>query len=274
MLNGLDLFSGIGGISLALNEWVRPVAYCEIDPYCQAVILSKMATGDLVHAPIWDDIKTLRIRPQEIDIDIIYGGFPCQDISVAGNGKGLAGERSGLFFEIIRLVAEIKPRFIFLENVPAITTRGGLEVVRTIAEMGYDCRWCVISAASVGALHRRERWFLLAHSTRKSSNRYTFGEDETHTLLRNSSVISDTDSKPSEQTNKETESKQAEKRTWGRSTRQYWPFESRDDWKKTVSEMGKCTNGISGNVDKLRALGNSVVPAQVKEAFQLLMGIK
>ena len=87
-MNGLDLFSGIGGLTLALRDYVHPFAYCEIDKYCQAVLLSRMHTGELPKAPIWDDIKTIMgsILPS---IDIIYGGFPCQDISFAGNGKGL-----------------------------------------------------------------------------------------------------------------------------------------------------------------------------------------
>jgi DNA (cytosine-5)-methyltransferase 1 len=97
-------------------------------------------------------------------IDIIFGGFPCQDISVAGLGKGLEGDRSGLFFEIVRLARECEPRFIFLENVPAIRTRGGERVVKELASIGYDCRWTTLSAAAVGAPHKRERWFLLAHA--------------------------------------------------------------------------------------------------------------
>lgn len=169
MLNGLDLFSGIGGMSIALQEWVRSIAYCEIDAYCQGVLLSRMVSGGLRKAPIWDDIKTLHLQSPDNSIDILYGGFPCQDISVAGRGKGLGGERSGLFFEIVRLAKEIKPSFIFLENVPAITTRGGIQVIESIAEMGYDCRWCVISAASIGALHRRERWFLLGYTKHNGS---------------------------------------------------------------------------------------------------------
>ena len=164
MINGLDLFSGIGGIAIALKEWVRPIAYCEIDPYCQGELLSRMADGTLPRSPIWDDISSFEGREFFGSVDIVYGGFPCQDISVAGLGKGLEGERSGLFFEIVRLCGEIKPRFIFLENVPAITSRGGTEVVRKITEMGYDSRSCVVSAASVGAPHLRERWFLLAHT--------------------------------------------------------------------------------------------------------------
>ena len=96
MLNGLDLFSGIGGISVALKEWVRPVAYCEIDPYCQGVLLSRMAEGRLPKAPISEDIRSITGLDFSGNIHIIYGGFPCQDISTLGNGKGLAGERSGL----------------------------------------------------------------------------------------------------------------------------------------------------------------------------------
>lgn len=163
-LNGLDLFSGIGGISIALKPWVRTVAYCERDRYAQAVLLSRMLSGELDRAPIWDDIASLRgaMLPS---IDIIFGGFPCQDISVAGLGRGLDGERSGLFFEIMRLAEETQPKFIFLENVPAIRTRGASRVGKELADRGYDCRWTTLSAQEVGANHKRERWFLLAANT-------------------------------------------------------------------------------------------------------------
>ena len=136
-LNGLDLFSGIGGITKALEEWVQPVAYCEIDKYATAVLLSKMQTGELPTAPIWDNVCTLPTNELP-KIDIIYGGFPCQDISVAGAGKGLEGSRSGLFFEIMRLVDVLRPQFIFLENVPAITSRGLITVAKEITKRSYD----------------------------------------------------------------------------------------------------------------------------------------
>ncbi|CAB4164204.1 Dcm Site-specific DNA methylase [uncultured Caudovirales phage] len=295
MLNGLDLFSGIGGLSIALKEWVRPIAYCEIDPYCQGVLLSRMYDGCLQSAPIWDDITTLNGQSFLGFVDIIFGGFPCQDISVAGNGKGLAGERSGLFFEIVRLAKEIKPKFIFLENVPAITSRGGLQVVKEITEMGYDCRWCVISAASIGALHRRERWFLLAHAKHAGTSS---GENGTSPrecssqgkesgqpaqsigeIKRASSLPSDvadcsnTDGITSQQTNKKTIADPENGETWPRSTGQYRPFESREHWQKTVSEMGKCSDGVQFHTHRLKALGNGVVPAQVEEAFKILMGL-
>lgn len=242
-MNGLDLFSGIGGISIALQEWVRTVAYCEIEPYCQAILLQRMLDGDIDNAPIWDDITTLSTSSLPA-VDIISGGFPCQDISCAGSGKGLEGSRSGLFYEMLRLAEEIKPKFIFIENVPAITTRGGIEVVREIASVGYDCRWCTISASSVGALHKRERWFLLAcHS----------------------------DSKSSWQASEKAKPNTTIKEAWRRPARQPWPFISRADWQENLSEMDVCTDGVPSYVDRLRALGNSVVPQQAKAAFKLLI---
>lgn len=325
-MNGLDLFSGIGGISKALEQWVRPIAYCEIDPYCQGVLLSRMETDDLPEAAIWDDIKTFRGDSVRGYIDIITGGFPCQGISVAGHGKGLADERSGLFFEIVRLAKEIKPRFIFLENVPAITSRGGLQVVREITEMGYDCRWCVISAASVGAMHKRDRWFLLGYSkyygSFETERRRSIGKEfisgrscesaqkETQKIWeskrasgisadvaysehkrcfqsefqersrlekgisKGSSSLCHSAGIPSIQADKLTISKLREGRACGNDRSECWPFESRDDWQKTVSEMGKCTDGISYHMDRLRALGNAAVPQQVKKAFKILMGLK
>ena len=175
MLNGLDLFSGIGGISLALQEWVRPVAYCENNHYAQAVLLSRMADGNLPPAPIWDDVTTLDARSLP-DIDIITAGFPCQDISCANQlGTGLEGQRSGLFFEIMRLADEIRPRFIFLENVPAILVRGLGGLLGEITKRGYDCRWTMLRASDIGANHRRERWFLLAHA-RSDAERPSHGQ--------------------------------------------------------------------------------------------------
>ena len=163
-MNGLDLFSGIGGITKALEGYVQPVAYCENDRYAQAVLLSRMASGDLPTAPIWDDVRTLDAKSLDSQIEIIYGGFPCQDISVAGRGAGLDAERSGLFFEIVRLVGEIRPRFVFLENVAVITVRGAERVVGEFCRLRYDCRWGILSAADVGANHQRERWWLMAYA--------------------------------------------------------------------------------------------------------------
>lgn len=297
LLKGLSLFSGIGGLDIALREWVEPFAYCEIDPFCQSVLLQRMQKGDLPCAPIWDEIRTLSLNSSrdKSGIDIIYGGFPCQDISVAGRGKGLGGERSGLFFEIMRLAEEIKPAFIFLENVPAITTRGGLQVVITLTEMGYDCRWCIISAASVGALHKRERWFLLAYSKyygtfARENGRCVkagvnprwrglceemFGKAErTGGVSSDVANYGDPDSFSGFKTDSCSESIPTVESTRGRPTGQYWPFESREHWQKAVSRICRTSDGVSQQVDRLRSLGNSVVPKQAKEAFEILMGLR
>lgn len=280
MINGLDLFSGIGGMSIALNEWVRPVAYCEIDPYCRGVLLSRMLTDEIYEAAIWDDIKTFNTDCKCAGIDIIYGGFPCQDISIAGHGKGLEGERSGLFFEIVRVAKEIKPKFIFLENVPAITARGGLDVVRTITEMGYDSRWCVISAASVGAVHRRERWFLLAHANdngtsasqnRKSPGKRTIsGRQRAQEQTQSIGEVERTGGISSDVADTRCECERGENKP-------EWPslhFTGCPRSWEVEPEVGRLVDGLPLRVEQLRAYGNAVVPLQAKEAFKILMGLK
>lgn len=237
MLNGLDLYSGIGGIALGLSEWVRPRYYCEYDKYAQGVLLSRMSTGDLPAAPIWDDVRTLKGEYLELPIDIIYGGFPCQDISAAGNGVGLGGERSGLFFHIARLIKETNPKFVFLENVPAIRTRGLNGVVQTLTELGYDCRWTIVSAAEVGACHLRKRWFLLAHSRRDRLEglEYNEGAWATHPKIANSHFSK--------------------------------------DWQAYVDKFPRVGDGLPVPVDRIKGLGNAVVPSQAREAFLRLSGL-
>ena len=258
MLYGLDLFSGIGGITLALSEWIRPIVYCEIEPYCQSILLQRMQEGNLPKAPIWDDIRTLRSETFP-KIDIIYGGFPCQDISIAGLQKGLEGKRSGLVFEIFRLVNEKKPSFIFLENVPNIRTKGAERVCKELAERGYDCRWCNISASDVGAKHKRERWFLLAHSESNIPNYLLTGIREKPES--GSENVSDTKCKGLEG---QCKSQRIQKTHTNISDSSQWAVEP---------AMGRMVNGLPHRVDRIKALGNSVVPLQVKTAFKMLMGI-
>lgn len=275
MLNGLDLFSGIGGITLALSQWIKPIAYCESDRFCHAVLLSRMRQRELPHAPIWDDITSLRstMLPRHGGIDIIYGGFPCQDISAAGAGAGLAGERSGLYFEIERLVRETKPTFVFLENVPAIRTRGLGRVVWGFSELGYDCRWTIVSAQEVGAPHLRKRWFLLAHSRgeilRNESGRSRRAARESKSLTRN-----DGSQKSVEDTLREGRNfsgpERSEKEIGAGACREF----TRSSWWAAEPNVGRVANGIPARVDRLRGLGNAVVPLQAREAFKRLIGLK
>ena len=158
-LRMIDTFSGIGGFSLAAR-WlggIETVQFVERDPYCQQVLAKHWPI-----VPIHDDICTF--QPEPGSADIICGGFPCQDISQAGKGAGLAGSRSGLFYELLRVVRLVGPRYIVLENVAAITYRGMDDVLGALAEAGYDAEWACIPAAAVGACHQRDRWWCVAYS--------------------------------------------------------------------------------------------------------------
>jgi DNA (cytosine-5)-methyltransferase 1 len=275
-LNGLDLFSGIGEIGVGLKKWVTTVAYCERDRYAQGVLLSRMQSREIDVGPIWDNVTTLKgaMLP---NIDIIFGGFPCQDLSVAGLGAGLGGERSGLFYEIIRLTKEIKPSFVFLENVPAIRTRGLREVIRAFAEVGYDCRWTCLSAASVGAPHKRERWFLLAHTNRKRVlSEHKTRVDTKGELLqatRRQRTSSDDNSELCE-TMAHSGGKRLEGYNGPASAHAEPSKHLRKEWWQTEPDVGRVVNGLPLRVDRIKCLGNSVVPIQVKTAFEKLMGIK
>lgn len=268
-MNGLDLFSGIGGLGLALKDWVRPIAYCECEPYAQAVLLSRMRTGELPMAPIWDDVRTLNGSHFKSRIDIIYGGFPCQDISTAGRGEGLEGKRSGLFFEISRLITELRPRFVFLENVPVITTRGLSSVIADFTKLGYDTRWTILSAKDVGAHHLRRRWFLLAYSNGESLRLSESGKwgEEIHdsTTLENGKVT-------------DTSGPGLENRKFKQWTQKEQPFTTDilegNNWDDYASFFHRVDNGLSNRSHRLRGLGNAVVPLQAKTAFEKLLGIK
>jgi DNA (cytosine-5)-methyltransferase 1 len=277
VINGLDLFSGYGGISLGLRDWVRPVAYCEIERFAQAVLLSRMSNGEIERAPIWDDIRTLDGLVFEGNIDIIYGGFPCQDISVAGAGKGLGGERSGLFFEVCRLVEEIKPPFVFLENVPAIRTRGLREVVRALTDLGYDCRWTRVSAAEVGAPHLRQRWFLLAREIRNPTEKRlqvrtseSMGQPKEITKSqRPSSEVAHTNIEGLEGRDSQGLSECSSERSSGAGSS---PKREPTFW-EVEPDVGRVADGVALRVDRIKALGNGVVPQQVNEAFRRLIGV-
>jgi DNA (cytosine-5)-methyltransferase 1 len=170
VLRHLDLFSGIGGFALAAQMvgGIDTQQFVEIDPYCQKV-LSKNFPG----VPIHGDIREFTARPG--DFDIITGGFPCQDISCANpNGRGLEGERSGLFYELMRIVRECRPDYIVLENVAEMLRKSSGRIMGAVlwelSESGYDAEWQTISAASVGAPHLRERVFIVAYSNGKRCN--------------------------------------------------------------------------------------------------------
>ena len=153
-----SLFSGIGGIDLGF-EWagIETKWQVEIDPYCRELLSKRFP-----NAKQFEDVKTVGKHNLE-KVDIVSGGFPCQDISIAGRGKGLEGERSGLWTELHRVISELRPRFAFIENVPMLTIRGGVRVIADLAEIGYDAEWQIVGADDVGAWHRRKRIWIVAY---------------------------------------------------------------------------------------------------------------
>lgn len=158
----LDLFSGIGGFSLGLERaGFQTVAFCEIEAFPRRVLAHHWPD-----VPIYDDVRDLtavRLRADGIgDIDAICGGFPCQDVSLAGGGAGLDGERSGLWREFARLVGELRPFVVFVENVGALLGRGLAAVLADLAALGYDAQWHAVPAAAVGADHLRDRVWITA----------------------------------------------------------------------------------------------------------------
>ena len=157
-----SLFSGIGGIDVAFAAAGFDIRFqVEIDDYCRKV-LTKHAPRYWPNATQFMDVRDVGSHNLPY-VDVLFGGFPCQDISVAGNGAGLAGARSGLWYEFRRIIGEIRPGVVFLENVPAITSRGGTTVLAHIAALGYDARWGVVGAADAGAPHQRNRWWCVAY---------------------------------------------------------------------------------------------------------------
>lgn len=267
-MNGLDLFSGIGGITLALLPWVKPTAYCENDRFAQAVLLSRMRDGELPTAPIWDDVATLKAEYLPEPIDIIYGGFPCQDISVAGNAKGMAGERSSLFQEIIRLAEEIRPSFIFLENVPAITTRGLDNVCSALSQIRYDCRWTIVSAAEVGAPHLRKRWFLLAANT----DSIKLWKEQKCELGSKRSPFTRNNGKEEFMANTFCEGLERQRQEPGRVSEKFNNI-SDNSWWQVEPPVGRVVDGLQHRSHRIKCLGNAVLPQQAREAFIKLMGI-
>ncbi len=145
----------------------RVVCYVEREAYAAAVLAARMAEGALDAAPVWSDVRTFDGRPWRGAVDFVCGGFPCQDISPAGKRAGIHGERSGLWFEYVRIVEEVQPRYVFAENVAALRSRGLDVVLANLAALGFDAEWGCLRASDVGAPHRRDRIFVLAHAVSK-----------------------------------------------------------------------------------------------------------
>jgi DNA (cytosine-5)-methyltransferase 1 len=249
-LRMIDTFSGIGGFSLAAR-WlggIETVQFVERDPFCQRILAKHWPT-----VAIHDDICTFNPAPGSADV--ICGGFPCQDISTAGKQAGIKeGTRSGLFYELMRVVRLVGPRYIVLENVAAITANGMDAVLGTLAEAGFIAEWACIPAADVGACHRRDRWWLVAYANHSGveapwSKQLAAGFEQHRELDA---------SYPDNQG--------SQREAIARIQRSgLWPAAPRrldSDWRSYVSKPVLCRgdDGLSNRVDRLKALGNAVVP--------------
>lgn len=241
-MNELALFAGAGGGILGgkLLGW-RTVCAVEIDSYARRVLLARQADGCLEQFPIWDDVTTFNSNPWSGRIDVVSGGFPCQDISCAGKGKGIDGERSKLWAEMARIIGEVQPKYAFVENSPMLTIRGLGRVLGDLAALGYDARWGVLGADAIGAVHRRKRLWIFAYADKKRL--------ETHR-------------------NNKSGPKLFKKRT---------PMQNNGlspiIWiQEAASRTYRDDDVLANRVDRLKAIGNGQVPAVVALAWKILTG--
>ena len=284
-----SLFSGIGGLELGLERaGMRVVWQVEKDDYCRRVLAKHWPDIER-----FEDVKEVgahNLKP----VDLICGGFPCQDISYAGKGAGLSGERSGLWYEFARIIREMGPRIVVVENVAALANRGLDAVLGTLADIGYDAEWDCVSAADVGAPHLRKRMFIVAYNDRSGLPRPRLGESQgrrtdAHPGGRGTSVAHPAEQRcrswgtgrpdpggarqPEQSLQNVADAKDSDRRrangaedegrrdseAGGRSVGgcglQHW---------RTEPNVGRVADGVPSRIHRLTGLGNAVVP-QVAE---------
>jgi DNA (cytosine-5)-methyltransferase 1 len=289
MMRVLDLFSGIGGFSLGLERTggFKTVAFCEIEPFPRRVLAKHWP-----EVPCYEDVRTLtaeRLAADGISVDVICGGFPCQDISTAGKGAGIEGERSGLWSEYARLIGELRPRYVIVENVAALLGRGLDKVLGDLAALGFDAEWHCIPASAVGAPHRRDRLWLVAYPNGIDGGegrawRSDPGNPRQHQPVRPLQELANASRERRAEARKHRE--RPEERPsccgsvladadqgdefrrrgdvqvgWGGLARQIADdgLASGDEW-RSEPDVGRVAHGVPSRVDRLGGLGNAVVP--------------
>ena len=251
-MNELALFSGIGGGILAgkLLGW-RTVCAVEWNAYAASILIARQNDKFLEPFPIWDNCETFDGTRWRGIVDVVSGGFPCQDLSIAKQGgDGLDGERSGLWREMGRIIGEVRPRFVFVENSPMLVNNGLDRVLTDLSKLGFDARWDIMGADSVGAPHRRERFWLVANSR---SNRLHDREVERNRVSKQE-VYQDKFDKWD--------------RVWSKTSR----CVSLDDYKSIASEFLGMDDGIANRMDRIKACGNAQVPECAAFAWRTLNG--
>lgn len=268
----LDLFSGIGGFSLAA-EWagIKTVAFCEIDPFCQKVLAKNFP-----RIPIFKDIKELKRSDINHEIDIITGGFPCQPFSVAGRKKGTEDDRD-LWPQMFRVIQEFKPTWIIGENVANFVNMAFQRTKIDLESEGYEVQPLIIPACAVNAPHRRDRVWILAHSRctlrqggiKQRANGMEDKEQDANIDKRSSDVA---------YAERIRQSRQGEfirplykkKNTKEKANRFINSSQKNPNWWEFEPDVGRVANGVPNRVDRLKGLGNAIVP---QVAYQILKGI-
>ena len=303
-MNELALFAGAGGGILGgkLLGW-RTVCAVEWEAYPASVLCARQNDGLLPPFPIWDDVQTFDGKPWAGIVDVVSGGFPCQDISSAGKGAGIDGERSGMWREMARIIHEVRPRYVFVENSPMLTSRGLGRVLGDLAAMGFDARWGVLGAADIGANHQRNRiWIcakwrgLLPHA---QHNRIGWWEQRQKGIKKTNVADSRCESERSNKrlqptsqisigentsiicgkVSNTTSLRQSEQRQHEQpvsseacSNWQANIFESisTSDFWTTEPNVGRVVNGMAARVDRIKAIGNGQVPLCAATAWRIL----
>jgi DNA (cytosine-5)-methyltransferase 1 len=241
-MNELALFAGAGGGILGghLLGW-RTVCAVEWEAYPASVLCARQNDGLLESFPIWDDVQTFDGKPWRGIVDVVSGGFPCQDISAAGAGAGIDGERSGMWSHMARIIGEVRPQYAFIENSPMLTIRGLERILADLAQMGFDAEWGVLGAAHIGALHLRERiWILASDNSTKRIQRVSKKK------IHRQPTIS-----------------------WSKNVRGIEDLRNRPDIPEPL--ICRKNNGIPDYVDRIKAIGNAQVPIVAATAWKLLI---
>jgi DNA (cytosine-5)-methyltransferase 1 len=231
--------------------------------------MQRQNEGYLPPFPIWDDVCTFDGHPWRGVVDVVSGGFPCQDISAAGTGAGLDGARSGLWVEMARIISEVRPTFCFVENSPVLTSRGLGRVLGDLAGMGYDAEWGVLGAADVGAPHQRDRIWIVAYTAGLDCNAWrteSAGQQRQTWAANGGDDVADSTSARLDIGTREegrplwneTRGPQSERRGGGLNGTTNWSIEP---------AVGRVAHGVAHRVDRLRAIGNGQVPQCAAEAW-------
>ena len=278
-MNELALFAGAGGGILGghLLGW-RTICAVEWEPYPASVLAARQNDKILPPFPIWDDVQTFNGTQWRGRVDVVSGGFPCQDISAAGKGAGITGSRSSMWKHMAKIIGEVRPQYVYVENSPMLISRGINVVLGDLAEMGFDAEWGIVSAADVGANHLRKRIWIFAKQMGYAYYDGQSAAEITRSLIERSNPCSAKQIKTSEPTGSgeqyaelaDANSAQQQGRCLPNRILQKYADVSRTSWWETEPDVGRVDNGVAARVDRLKAIGNGQVPRVAATAFNIL----